>query len=126
MKQFGAATLMALTAVLLWGAGGRRKLWDLDLSKLTNHQTEQIWGVGFSPDETKVAIGFGSSWNLDPDPRRVVVVPLDHPRTVLREFELHPKVSLWPSGSNLQWSPSGTTLVARAQTPILLRLDGKP
>jgi hypothetical protein len=111
-------------AVLLWGAGGRRKLWDLDLSKLSKHQTEQIWGLRFSPDETKVAIGFGSSWKSDPSPRHVVVVAIDHPQVVLHEFELKTKLSPYPFGDSLIWSPSGTILVA-TQTRAMLRLDGR-
>ena len=77
MKQVQATVLIGLAAALLSGAGGRRKLWELDLSKFTDHQTDmaaQIWGIRFSPDETKVAIGFGPLWNFDPRPRHVVVV----------------------------------------------------
>ena len=82
MNQIRAAILISLTAELLLGGGGRRKLWDLDLSKFANHQTDKttlVWGIRFSPDETKVAIGFGSRWNFDPRPRHVIVVAVDQP-----------------------------------------------
>jgi len=67
MKRIQAVVLLGLNAELLSGSGGRRKLRDLDLSKFTNLQTgvvAQVWGIRFSPDDTKVAIGFGSRWNL--------------------------------------------------------------
>jgi hypothetical protein len=125
MRQLGAAVLMALTAVLLWGAEGRRKLWDLDLSIFVNHQTDmasQVWGIRLSPDDMKVAIGFGPSWNLDPRPRHLVVVAVKQPQTALREFELNISGVLWRSGSSIVWSPSGRILVARTQTPVMFRL----
>jgi hypothetical protein len=124
MKQFGAASLIVLVAVLLWGAEGRRDLWDLDLSIFVNHQTDmasQVWGIRLSPDETKVAIGFGPSWNFDRRARHVVVVAVEQPRTALREFELN-FTSPWASGNSIVWSPSGTILVARTQTPTMFRL----
>jgi hypothetical protein len=123
MKKVWATVLIVFTAALLWGGGGRRKLGDLDLSKFTNHQTgmaAQVWGIRFSPDETKVAIGFGPQWNFDPRPRHVVVVAVDQPQT-LREFELDIGSPL-PSGGKIVWSPSGTILVARDRTPVMFRL----
>lgn len=125
MKQFGAAILMALTAFLLWGAESRRKLWDLDLSIFAHHQTDmtsQVWGIRLSPDETKVAVGFGPSGNLDPRPRHVVVVAIERPQTALHEFELNITGAFWRSGNSIVWSPSGTILVARTQTPTMFRL----
>jgi len=82
-----------------------------------------VWGIRFSPDETKVAIGFGPSLDRDPRPRRVVEVAVGQPRTALREFELKDSGRLLPFGNNLSWSPSGTILVVRTQTPAMLRLD---
>jgi hypothetical protein len=129
MKQVRAAALIGITAALLSGAGGRRKLWDLDLSKFTNHQADTaalVWGVRFSPDETKVAIGFGPRWNFDPRPRHVVVVAADQPQTALREFELNTRAYSLPSEDSILWSPSGTTLVTiRSFPPAMLRLDGR-
>jgi len=126
MKLTQAAVLTGFTAALLWGAEGRRKLWDLDLSKLTNRRAEQVWGIRFSPDETKVAIGFGSNWNFDPSPRHIVVVAVDRPQTVLHDFELDTPGSPLPFSRSIVWSPSATILVAAIPPkPLMLRLDGK-
>jgi hypothetical protein len=127
MKQIRAAALMAISAALLSGSGGRRKLWDLDLSKFTNHQADiasQVWGVRFSPDETKVALGFGSRWNFDPRPRHVVIMAIDQPQIVLREFELNARAYPLPSESSIVWSPSGTILAMRSLAPVMFRIDG--
>jgi hypothetical protein len=62
MKRARAAALVGLSTALLWGAEGRRKLWDLDLSIFAKRQKDAaalVWGIGFSPDASKVAIGFG-------------------------------------------------------------------
>jgi hypothetical protein len=118
--------VIGLTAALLSGAAGRRKLWDLDLSKFVNDQTDpeaQVWGIRFSPDETKVAIGFGLRWKSNARPRHVAVVAVDKPQTVLREFDLKIIVSPWPSGQVLLWSPSGAFLVARTRPLTMLRFD---
>jgi hypothetical protein len=129
MKRFGAAALTALTVVLLWGAESRRKVWDLDLSIFVNHQADiasQVWGIRFSPDETKVAIGFRPRWNFDPHPRHVVVVALDHPQTALRDFELDPPAAPLPSDRAIAWSPSATILVAAIlPKPLMLRFNGE-
>jgi hypothetical protein len=117
--------LVGLTATLLSGAGGRRKLWDLDLSKLVKHQTDpaaQVWGIRYSPDESKIAIGFGPRWNFDPRPAHVVIVSVDHPQTKLQEFELNTNKPPYPSGRSIVWSPSGTALILKNQMPIMLRL----
>jgi hypothetical protein len=127
MKPVQAAVLIGLTVALLSRAGGRHKLWDLDLSRFTNRQRDmaaQVWGIRFSADETKVAIGFGPSWNFDPRPRHVVVVRGDHPQTALREFELNTRAYPLPSENSIVWSPSGTILVTRSLSPAMLRLDG--
>jgi hypothetical protein len=128
MNRIQAAILISLTAELLSGGGGRRKLWDLDLSKFANHQTDMttlVWGIRFSPDETKVAIGFGSRWNSDPRPRHVVVVAVDQPHTPLREFELTAtRTYPWPSEDSIVWSPSGKMLVTKSLAPVMFRLDG--
>jgi hypothetical protein len=126
MKQVHATVLIGLAAALLSGAGGRRKLWELDLSKFTDHQTDmaaQIWGIRFSADETKVAMGFGPLWNFDPRPRHVVVAAVNQPQTALRKFEINIS-SPWPSEANIVWSPSGTILVARGRTPVMFKLGG--
>lgn len=129
MNRIRAAVLIGLTAEILSGSGGRRKLWDLDLSKFTNHQTDMavlVWGIRFSPDETKVALGFGPRWNFDPRPRHILVVAVDQPQAPLREFEMNTRGHPLPSEGNIMWSPSGTFLVTRTRAPVILRLDGKP
>src|SRR5580658_5083577 len=125
MKQFGAAALMVLATALVWGANGRRKLWDLDLSIFVNHAkdvTALVWGIRFSADESKVAIGFGPSWDGDPHPQHVVVVAVEKPQKVIREFELNIAHAAWVSGSSIVWSPSGAILVVRTQTPAMFRV----
>jgi len=99
-------------------------LWDLYLSKITNRPAERIWGIRFSPDETRVAIGFGSSWQSDPSRRNIVVVAVDHPSVVLHDFELTSALSPDASGNSIAWSPSGRALVS-AQRPFMVRLDGE-
>ena len=128
MSQIRAAVLMGLTAVLLWGAEGRRKLGDLDLSTFVNHKKDMaalVWGIRFSPDETKVAIGFGPRWDHDSRPQHVVVVAVDQPQRVLREFEPKSKGSPLASGSSIAWSPSGRFLVAKTWPPAMLTLGGE-
>jgi len=117
--------LLILTPSILWGADGRRKLWDLDLSKITKYAAEQVWGIRFSPDETKVAIGFGPRWNFDASPRHIVVLQVDQPQTVLRDFKVNTRGSPWPFGNSIIWSTSGAILVARDEPQGTLRLDGK-
>jgi hypothetical protein len=115
---------MVLGTALLWGADGRRKLWDLDLSIFVNHAkdaTALVWGIRFSADESKVAIGFGPRWDGDSHPRHVVVVAVEKPQTVVREFELNIAHAVWVSGSSIVWSPSGAILVVRTQTPTMFR-----
>ena len=127
MKHIRAAALLGLFAILHAEAKGRRKLWELDLSTFANHKADmvaQVWGVRFSPDETKVAIGFGPRWNFDSQPRHVVVVAVDQPQVLLREFDLAIG-SPFPSSGNLAWSPSGSVLVTR-QPPIMLRFGSAP
>jgi len=127
MKQIRAVALIAISTALLSRSGGRRKLWDLDLSKFTDHQADtvaQVWGIRFSPDETKVAVGFGSRWNFDPRPRHVVVVALAQPQIALREFELNARAYPLPSENNIVWSPSSAILVTRSLTPVMFRIDG--
>jgi hypothetical protein len=127
MKRSRVAILIVLTTALLWGAGGRRKLWDLELSKFTNRETDiaaQVWGIRFSPDETEVALGFGPRWNFDPRPRHVVVVAVNQPQIALREFELNARAYPLPSEDSIVWSPSGTILVTRSLAPVMFRIDG--
>jgi hypothetical protein len=125
MNQFRTAILIGLAAAILVGAAGRRKLWDLDLSRFVNQQKDLatlVWGIRFSPDESKVAVGFGPRWDFDPRPRHIVIAATDQPSIALREFDLNINVVL-PSADVIAWSPSGEALVVRSRpTPIILRL----
>jgi WD40 repeat protein len=103
--------LAAVTAVLLRGADARREIWRLDLAKFVNDRKELstvVWGISFSPDESKVAIGFGPFQGLDAAPQRVVIVSVDSPSVALREFDVSLKNYLV---STFAWAPSGTALV---------------
>src|ERR1700691_2285627 len=125
MSQFRAAVLIGVTASLFVGAEGRRKLWDLDLSRFVNNQkdlTAQVWGIRFSPDESKVAIGFGPRANFDSRPRRVVIVSVDHPLAPIRDFEMSTKGPALVIEDAIVWAPSGTALVVRYPSPIMFRL----
>jgi hypothetical protein len=128
MKQARAVVLVGVAATLLSGASARRKLWELDLAKLANHRADHaayVWGIRFSPDETKVAIGFGDRWNSGSQPGHVVVLAVDKPQTVLHDFEIDVRSS-WPSEKSIEWSPSGSTLLVNASpTPVMLRLTGE-
>ena len=112
MRRVRVAVLIVLNVALLLGAS-RTKLWDLDLAKLTKQDasaTELVWGLQFSPDESKLAIGFGSLWDHDSRPRRVVIVDVTHPKSVLREFQFDSKFPIL-SNNSIRWSPSGQTLI---------------
>ena len=109
---------MGLIAALYCHAGGRRKLWSLDLSNLFGDRQDMVvWGTAFSPDESKLAIGVGP----DPSPKRVVIVALDRPRVSLHKFEFRARLPL-PSGKSITWSPSGRAIVVSSEPPIMLRL----
>jgi WD40 repeat protein len=125
MNRFRTAILIGLTVALIVGAEGLRKLWDLDLSRFVNQQKDLaalVWGIRFSPDESKIAVGFGPRWNFDPRSNHIVVAATDQPSIPLREFETPIKVVL-PSADAITWSPSGEVLVVRGSPgPIILRL----
>jgi hypothetical protein len=117
------AALIGLTLITVANAGERRKLWDINLSKFLNVQEDIsaiVWGIRFSPDESKIAIGFGSRWNFDPRPRRVVIVTFDKNHAKLAEFDVNNPV--YPSGGSIAWSPSGSILVVNSTPPVMLRL----
>ena len=60
MSLIRGAFFTGLALASLCGAGGRRKLWDLDLSKLVGGQkdmAEFVWGARFSPDFIKRSSG---------------------------------------------------------------------
>lgn len=128
MTQFRLLLLVAVTASVLAGADGRRKLWELDLARFVHGQkdlTTVVWGISFSPDESKVAIGFGPYSDLSSDPQHVVIVPVGSPSTVLREFDVSLRNYL---PSTFAWTPSGTALIVgdRLAAPVMLSLDKEP
>jgi hypothetical protein len=129
MKPLRAAVLIGLTAAVLFGKDARWKLWDLDLSKFANGDKELaalVWGIGISPDESKVAIGFGPNWSHDTRTRHVVVVDFPHPATALNSFSLDLLMGEFPHG--IVWSPSGEPVAIRTneRRPFVFRLDGAP
>ena len=125
MSQFRAAVLIGLTFSLLVRAEGRRKLWDLDLSRFANSRKDlaaRVWGIRFSPDESKVAIGFGPRASSDSRPRRVVIVSVDQPQTPLRDFEMSTRGFTLIFEDSIVWAPSGKALVVTYPRPTMLRL----
>jgi hypothetical protein len=125
MRVTGILAILALMAALTC-AGGRKKIWTLDLSQFVAQPelAELVWGVAFSPDESKIAIGFGPNLNLDPRPRRVIIVAIDEPKVVLSEFAV--VGYRLPSGLSLEWSPSGDSVVVRSDPPVMFRMNGEP
>jgi len=128
MTFFRLWLLVAVSSSLLAGTDGRRKLWELDLARFVKGQKDLaavVWGISFSPDESKVAIGFGPYPGRDPNPQRIVIIPVVSPSTVLRQFD----VSLMNHVlSAFAWSPSGTALVVgdRLAAPVMLSMDKEP
>src|SRR5258708_7339500 len=126
------STLLLLLASAgdLYGAAAGRRLWDLDISKLlhkaANSETgaDAVWGIGFSPDETKLAIGFGQRRTADPHSLLgdLVIVSIDHPTMVLQKFEV--PAATFPAASVI-WSPSGRVLVVVGNSKtVLVSLSG--
>ena len=129
MTLFRISLLVAVSGSLLAGSNGRRKLWELDLERFVSGQkgsASVVWGISFSPDESKVAIGFGPfPSSLGPNPQHVVIVPIASPSIVLREFDVSLTNYLV---STFTWAPSGKALVVgdRMAAPIMLSLDREP
>lgn len=128
MATFRTWLLVAVTAVLLPGADARREIWRLDLPKFVNGRKDLstvVWGISFSPDESKVAVGFGPLPGLDAAPQHVVIVQVGSPSTVLQEFNVSLKNYLV---SAFAWAPSGTALVVgdRLTTPVILSIGKQP
>jgi hypothetical protein len=127
MAIFRTWLLVAVTAAILPAADARREIWRLDLAKLVSGRKDQstvVWGISFSPDESKVAIGFGPL-RLDAAPQHVVIVSVGSPSMALREFDVSLKNYLV---STFAWAPSGTALVvgARPATPVMLSIGKEP
>jgi hypothetical protein len=96
-------------------ASSRKQLWNLDLLKLIGQagdpEAQYVWGLAFSPDETKLAIGFNHRGEAAGS--HVMVVAVENPRNVLRKFDsdrIH-GLELFVR-ENLQWAPSGKLLAA--------------
>jgi hypothetical protein len=83
--------LVLSVASLLPAAGEPRRIWQLDLAKLMHLEPDAgdlVWSARFSPDESQLAIGFGPAWDRDPRSNHLIIIPLDHPQTLGRQFEL--------------------------------------
>jgi WD40 repeat protein len=124
--------IAALAEESLFGADARKRIWTMDLATIVHHsgdegRGEYVWGLAFSPDETKLAIGFGQHWDpTKKQPRgssrgHVVIAPLEKPKDsrVLEVGESH-----W-AGWSIGWAPSGSWLIVHERPPILLRPDGQ-
>jgi hypothetical protein len=118
------AIFFLLGAAIVAGATIRQTLWDLDLSMFVSgnaEKAEQIWGIRFSPDETKIAIGYGPYWNFDPGARHIVIVSVNQPKVAIGKFDLNIKSQI-PSAGSFTWSPSGKMIVV-ASPPLMVRFD---
>ncbi len=125
--------VVAVAEASLFGSDVRQRIWTLDLSTIVHHagdddRDEYVWGLAFSPDESKLAIGFGLHWDTSigkQPPRQtqghLVVLSLDK-SVVLPTQDLGP---LHWGGSAITWAPSGSFLVAQERDPFMFRLDGK-
>jgi hypothetical protein len=114
-RTVSVVLLIAASLTSVSAARGRKQLWSIDLLKLSgltgNSESEYVWGLAFSPDETKLAIGFNDQGQAAAS--RVIIVSVDHPNSVFRRFdsdrlrgaELYVR-------ENIQWSPSGDFLAA--------------
>ncbi|MGD0773133.1 MAG: WD40 repeat domain-containing protein [Candidatus Solibacter sp.] len=112
MAMFRTWLLIAVTAVLLHGADARRKLWQLDLAQFVNGRKDLsavVWGISFSPDESKLAIGFG------PFPERAAAA--QHIVSLMNHIV-----------TTFAWTPSGTALVVgdALARPVMLTIGGDP
>lgn len=106
-------------------ASGRKQLWDVDLSKLIGQagspETEYVWGLAFSPDDTRLAIGFNRQGEASAS--HVIVVAVDHPKTALRRIDPdHARGLELFVHENIQWSPSGKLLAVYRR---VLSLEGE-
>lgn len=130
-----ALFLIAMAGTLIVEAGNRRKLWELNLSKLVGEeqsagfQPEPVWAMGFSLDETKLAIGFGE--RLDPTVSssaktkgHLIVISIDHPKTLVHRFEIDSSRLLMAENA-IAWSSSGNSVAIRDSIPPILRLTGE-
>jgi hypothetical protein len=130
-RRVATAALLLVLATHVSGASGRKQLWTVDVSKLigeaVNVQSpEPIWGLAFSPDETQLAIGFGTHWTDDPriGSGHVVVVPVEQPGTILHRFDVG-ATPVFPFPGKLAWAPSGRRLaVNTTMGTIVFSLDG--
>ena len=109
-----------LTAILLpqvCEAGDRKLLWKIDLPKLIGETiksegAEPVWGIAFSPNESRLAVGFGQHRTSKTLRSRghVIVVSLERPQAVLRQIEVESGQALDRFPANILWSPTGKYL----------------
>ena len=115
------ALLIAASLAPISKADGRKQLWNVDLLKLIGQagdsEAQYVWGLAFSPDESKLAIGFNYQGRAAAS--HVIVVSVDHPSAVLRRFDsdhsVGPEAMELYVRENIQWSPSGNFLAAYRQ-----------
>jgi len=127
--MFRTWLLIVVTAVLLHGADARRKLWQLDLAQFVNGRKDLsavVWGISFSPDESKLAIGFGPLPGTGAAaPQHIVIVSVGSPSMALREFDVGLENYIV---TTFAWAPSGTALVVgdALARPVMLTIGGEP
>ncbi len=109
-------------------ANTRKPLWTFSVSSLigesvNSSEPEPVWGLAFSPDQTRLAIGFGQHWTTKPRVSRghVIVVSVRKPGTLLQRFDFDGSPS-FSFASNLVWSLSGKLLAIR---DVIFDLEGK-
>lgn len=108
--------LIVASSARISEASGRKQLWNINLLKLVGQagdpESEYVWGLAFSPDDTRLAIGFNRLG--DAGASNVIIVAVDNPKAVLRGFAPPGPargLELFVPGS-IQWSPSGKLLAA--------------
>jgi hypothetical protein len=131
-----AVLLSLVSVVVLFARDNRKLLWNLDLRKVTGSETrtgfqpEPVWALSFSPDESKLAVGFGEHQDPVVPPYSVtlghlVIIAVDHPEVPIQKFEVSSSLPL-ARNRFLAWSPSGSSLMVNDNRPIVLHLSGSP
>jgi hypothetical protein len=117
-RGFTMALLFLLFAPFFCSAAGPEKVWSLRLRDVSGTPvgwtSHGVWGLAFSPDGSRLAIGFGDSDQRNIK-RRLIVVPTADPKHVEMSFDadipLYPFP--WagdPCCASFSWSPDGQYL----------------